>query len=295
MTTPASTTPATPTTTGNSLADMVVSTIQTLTDKANSIVTKIMSSTADTKTLVHDIRNDPTVTDAEVKEFQEWLEKATAAILARQAKVDAHIVADLLPAKEEIDVDALTTEYKGLRTDIKAATRLLSRVDGFDADAYTPPDLKSLRGGTVSGGSGTGVKRPRVADIYVNGKSVAKEVPNKDGSTRTVANFTFAAQAISKLSKSKVEVKDLQAAAFEAAKTDDFSTLNGQEFTFYFESGEGESRINAEVVVFPNDNDAADAKSETPAGSADDSADDTAEDAEPTAEQIAEANADTED
>ena len=68
----------------------------------------------------------------------------------------------------------------------------------------------------------------------------------------TVTNFTVLSHALKSAFDTKVEVKDLQAAAFEAAGTDDLNTLDGKVIEFAYTVGE----TNVFVKVQPKSPDA---------------------------------------
>jgi hypothetical protein len=240
-----------PVTPSDPMVAMVQQTVSGQIEQANALVQKINANTTDKGKLVHDIRTDENVTDERVRAFQAWFNKAEAEIERRVSEVDEYIKANLLPASEDVDVDALKTQHKALKDSIRAALTFVQTVPGYNADEFSVPDLANLRGGT-SGGTGTGGKRPRLNRIWVNGDLISKTVKDaKSGDDVDVSNFTLAAAHIGKLAKTKVEVKDLQQAAFSAAGTDDLSTLNGRVFEYTFEAGDGENRVNVDVKVEP--------------------------------------------
>lgn len=257
-------------TTASPMLGVIELTAQTLVpsiEQANAIVTKINSVSADPANLVADIRDDESTSDETLKAFQAWREKVQAAIEAKTAEANEYVKANLMPTTENVDVDALKTEYGALKSHIQAGLKFLGDLPGAsDSEAVkTLPALKSLRGGTVSGKGTSDTKRPRVNDIQVNGKSVARTVKDKSGNDISKATFTYAAQDIAKDAGTKVEVKDLQSAAFAAAKTTDLSTLNGEPFTFDFHANNGVGEEGAKtytVKVYPRSAEAEPAKTE---------------------------------
>jgi hypothetical protein len=232
------------------MVKMVQDTVTTQIEQANALVQKINANTTDKGKLVHDIRTDENSTDEEVKAFQAWFEQAQAAIEARVAKIDEHIKANLLPKSEDFDVEAAKAQHKSLKESVKAALTFVSGLPAYDAESFKVPDLANLRGGT-SAGTGTGGKRPRLNQIWVDGVLISKPTKNAKGEDVTVSNFTLAAAHIAKAVGTKVEVKDLQAAAFSAAGTDDLSTLGGKVFDYYFEAGTDDKRKNFKISVEP--------------------------------------------
>lgn len=229
------------------ILNMVVATLTDATNKANAVADKILAATTDRTKRVHELRTDENTTDPKIKAFQEWYEQANAKIEEQVAAIDEYIKSQHLSEISEDEVNALREEYKTLKTSVVSAQNFAKTVPGFTEDALKDvPDLKSLRGGTSGGG--TGGKRPRVERLSfsTNSEGPWTEV-DKDGKT----NFTLLAQRLSKEVGSKVEVKDLQAAAFDAAKTDDLSSLNGTVFTFAHRVGEGDKSKTYFVKVQP--------------------------------------------
>jgi hypothetical protein len=251
------------------MVQMVMTTVTEQVNKANALVKTINENTTDKGKLVHDIRTDENVTDDKVREFQKWFAQAEAAIAKRVSEIDEHIKANLLPKSEDVDVEALKVQHKALKDSVKAALTFVQSIPAYDPETFKVPDLANLRGGT-SAGTGQGGKRPRLNRIWVNldgsegnGTLISKDTKNAKGEDVTVSNFTLAAAHIGKATKSKVEVKDLQAAAFAAAKTDDLSTLGGSVFDYYFEAGTDANRKNVKVTVEPKgDEDSSDDSSE---------------------------------
>ena len=229
-------------------------------EQANTLVATINANTTDKGKLVHDIRTDENTTDNKVREFQEWLAKAEEAIEKKRAEVDAHIVENLMPKGEDVDVEALKTQHKTLRDGIRAAQAFAKSLPNYKDEEFVLPDVSNLRGGSSSG-SGDGGKRPRLNSIWIGTNEgdltlISKPVEDKKkGVTRDVSNFTLAAGHIGKVVGEKIEVKDLQAAAFSAAKTDDLSTLSGRVFDYYFEAGKDDKRKNFLVRVEPKNTD----------------------------------------
>lgn len=245
----------------NPMLEMVRTTVTDQITQANSLVTRINSATTDKGKLVHDLRS--TSDDPRVVSFREWFEMATAEIERRTAAVDEIIKAELMPASEDFNVEEAKEQYKALRDSVKAALTFVQTVGGYDAESFKVPDLQNLRGGS-SGGTGQGGKRPRLNRIWVGDDLISKTVKDpKSQEEREVSNFTLAAQHISKAVGAKVEVKDLQQAAFGAAGTDDLSTLGGKVFEYYFEAGEGDKRQNFKISVEPKNPTDGDSSAET--------------------------------
>jgi len=208
--------------------------------------------------MVHDLRNDPETDNAEIKAYQEWLEKANAAIEAKTAEIDAKIKASLPTG--DVDLEAEKAAYNGLKTSISGGKDVLRQLGVAIPEDF--PVLKNLRGGSTGAGGSTGPK-PRVGLITIDGKpsQVEKKVSVKGvdtGETRMVSNFTTAAADLSKISGGKVSTKDLQSATFEAAGTNDLKSLKpGTEISFSFSAGKDvETSKNYAITVFTPDTDA---------------------------------------
>lgn len=221
----------------NDMLQMVTTALTQQTNSANELADKIGAATTDRSKAIHDALTADEPKDAKIKAFQEFLEKANAEI-ERQTKAAEEYVSAQIPGADEATVTALKTEYKTLVEGIKAARKFALTIPGTTEESLKDvPTLKNLRGST-SGGGGTGGKRPRlVATEYRASTSdpwveVSTERDGKDGSKVRVTNFTVLAAALSKAFGAKVEVKDLQATAFEAAGTDDLNTLEGKVIEF---------------------------------------------------------------
>lgn len=221
----------------NDMLTMVGTALTGQTEQANALATKIAAATTDRSKAIHDTITDPETTDPEVKAFQEYEEKMLAA-LEEQRAILVGKVEEKMGTVSESDVDALKVEYKGIVDQIKAARKFAATIPGYTDETFKDvPALKNLRGSTA-GKSGTGGKRPRL--VSVEFRATTKDEwteayttrEGKDGETVRVSNFTVLAGALKDKFGTKVEVKDLQAAAFEAAGTDDLNTLEGKVFEF---------------------------------------------------------------
>jgi hypothetical protein len=211
---------------------------------------------SDPEKQVHVLRE--TSDDETVVKFRQWYANHEAVGEEAVATIDAHIKATLLQSAPEIDADDVKAKYQTAKSQVKVATDAL-KVLGFEDALSEVPALNTLSGRTAgtSAGKGSGGKKPRLVSITVDGKDVSVEKDNNDGTKGRQATFTAAAQYMSKQSGTKVNVSDLQSAAFSSAGTDDFSTLNGKEISFYFEAGENDKRHNFHVVAVPRDSNAA--------------------------------------
>lgn len=226
---------------------------------ANEDATAIAAATTDRAKLIHDYLTDENTTDPQVKAFQEFLEKAQAAIEEQTAKANAHAESKV-PGGSPEEVDKRKETYKGKVDQIKAARKFAATIPGYSEEEFNKdlPELKNLRGSTAGKG-GTGGKRPRLNSVEYRTSAKGEWVEvwadreDKDGNKVRVANFTVLAAALNKaVDKGSVTVKDLQAAAFDAAGTDDLNTLDGKPFEFAVTVGE----TNVFVKVAPKHKDA---------------------------------------
>lgn len=230
------------------LLGIVKQTLTEQTNQANAIAAKIAASKHGQGGLVHELAfEDETVTDKTVLAFREWVNKLDAAREAKVEEVYAYIKANLM-STEAVDVEALTEQYKALKDQIKSGVNYVKVADpNFTEETLADvPELVSLRGGTVSTSGTKGeTKRPRIAQIWVNGEPINGKGPKG----QTVSNLTTLAQYMAKDSGTKVEVKDLQMNAFAAAGTDDFKTLNGNVFEFSVNAGDKSYSVKVQPAV----------------------------------------------
>jgi hypothetical protein len=201
-------------------------------------------------------------TEPEFVEFREWYDHGIAALEAKRAEFFALAKTKVTNADDLRDPDVIKTEHTELRKGVKDALSFLAKVPGYDAEKYPAPELPNLRGGTSKSTKGQGGKRPRLASITVDGQEISKTV-TKDGVDTKVVNFTLAAQHMSKVTKSKVEVSELQKAAFETAKTDDLSTLGGLAIEFNYSVTVDGKTTDFAVVAIPRQSEDSDAASDS--------------------------------
>ena len=228
------------------LKSLILATIVEQTNAANTVQTQIAAATTDRTKAVHEALADPDTDVPYVKEYQSWEEKALAKIEENRAKVAAQYEAEYLKTLTDDEIAALKDEHKSKVAAVKAAIAYAKLALGdqvTDEEFAALPSLKTARGKTAGQG-GTGGKRPRVNAIaYRTSTSVPwtaaeEQRKNKEGEDVTVTNFTVLSHALKENFGAKVEVKDLQAAAFEAAGTDDLNTLDGKVIEFAYTVGE---------------------------------------------------------
>lgn len=204
-------------------------------NEANAIADEVKKSRVDVNKLTHEMRDDVNTTDEAIKAFQVKIAKLDATREKLVADITEHIKANLPKSEMSDDVFKVKSErYAELRKGIKSTEKLAANIPGFTADALKDvPALKTLTGATA--GVGTGVKRPRLSFLSMNGEEVFVMKDGKDeagNKTETKSyTFTLAAEKINSAVKgAKVKPSDLSAAAFEAAGSEDLS--NGVDFNY---------------------------------------------------------------
>lgn len=204
---------------------------ETAINKANVIAKEVAESRVNVGKLVSDVKKEST--DEKVKVWREWMEKMENEMEKRTKVVEDDIKARLIPVSK-MSEEVFTTkkeEYKELKKQSDSTLKLAKDLPGYSDEYFKEvPALVTLAGGTA--GTSTGVKRPRLSFLSINGAECFVEVTDKEGAKSKSYTFTNAAQTISKAAKTKVSPSDLSAAALEAAKTDNLSDVNDVEFSY---------------------------------------------------------------
>ena len=198
--------------------------------------------------LVAEIRTDEATTDEKVKAWQEREEKVMAALNAEREKINAYIRENLVKVNSDYDETADVETVKELNGKIVAMRKYMEGVGATEEDFADFPESKSLRGAGKGGSGGTGAKRPRLSSIEYSldhGKTYVDAAPGEDDPT----TFSALAGVLRGVTGHKVEVKDLQAAIFQEAGTDDLSTKQGQDFSASVVVGEQNVFIRVGVRV----------------------------------------------
>jgi hypothetical protein len=218
--------------------------------KANEIASEVQKSRVNVNKVVHEILADEAATDEKVKAWQEWDAKAAAAREKRRSEIEAHVKENLVASSSMSDevYEAKKAEYSELKKSINSTKSLAANLPGYSEEVFSDlPALQTLSGGTA--GSATGTKRPRLSSLTINGEEVYTEKKNDDDTVSKSFTFTAAANHISKDAGTKVQPSDLSGAAFEAAKTDDLSTVASVDFNYSVNGKE------YNLVVIPQSND----------------------------------------
>jgi len=210
------------------LAKPLVEVLRTIVEAANSLSVRIKAETSGAEEKVSAVLT--TSDDPELVAWRKFNEKGLAQIAEAQARLAEakagataraeKIVADSVESGEAFDVEAAKKEFLSKRQEATAIRGAIKTVLGGDADALTKfladegiAEMVSLRGsaGTTTG---TGKRKPRLAEASINGENIDKPT------------FTILGQRIG------IDIDVLKEAAFKAAETDDLSSKAGEEISF---------------------------------------------------------------
>lgn len=252
--------PEAPVTTGstvtNEFVDVAVKMLAEKINKANELAGNA-ERVANSSKRVFELRDDPETDDPTIKKFQQWFEKANAAILQKQDEIEKYIRENKLQedGAEPFDEEANAEAYKVLTKTIKATSDTIALLNGGSLPDGLP-ELKSLAGvrrnSNTSGQSG--IKRPRfdAVSYRVAGTDeyVKATMPKANGEGVT-SNLTAAAMLITKAAGAKVTAAQLQESLTEELKANhggkEVSDLAGKEITFVKLVGDK----NFELQVIP--------------------------------------------
>jgi hypothetical protein len=207
---------------------------------ANAIVDEVQKKRVNVGKVVHEFRKDEKTEDETIKAFQTFLEKANKIILEKTTEVDNYIKANLVAesAMSDDEYKAKEAEYKTLCENMRDALNMAKGRKEFKSEDFADlPALLSLKSGKEkSESAASGIKRPRLEEISINGEPcfVVKTDP-KSKVTFKSYTFSHAATWITKDVKDpkvKVTATDLSSAAFETVGTDNLSDQTSIEFTF---------------------------------------------------------------
>lgn len=229
------------------LVNIIVSTISEKIEAANAIATEVAAATVNVNKQVRDLREDPETEDEKVQQWQKFVADLDAKREQATKVIDAYLAEQIGAATMSDETrDEKKAEYMSLRDEVRAAEKLLAmQGDEGQTAAENLPELLNFSGRKSGSGGGSQGPRPRLEAATVNGEDVWAERTNKDGEVEQFVTFTVLAQYVSKDSGAKVGARDLQAAAFEEAGTNDLSTVNEVDFGF---SADGN---NYRIVVYP--------------------------------------------
>jgi hypothetical protein len=250
-----------------SLLDIVKSLVIDNRAKANAIVQNVLKNRVNVGKVVHELRNAEDTEDETIKAFQAWKELATAAINEKTAEIDTYIKSNLVQTSEmtEEEFEAEKAKYTLLKKAQADALKLAKSQPGFSEEAFADiPSLLSLSTGKEAGASAsvTGIRRPRLISLTVNGEDMGTEKAEKDGTVSMNYTFSGAATWITKDSGVKVTASDLSGAAFTEVGSDNLSDATSVEYTFTVTDKEGVVH-SYDLVAIPENREEAASETET--------------------------------
>lgn len=217
----------------------------------NTLADRIIAA-GNTESLVHEYREDVETDDENILKFRAFKEELSNRILAAEAQIDAYIGEKYVKAAQDFDVDAARETWKDANTKVKAAMSLVTGILGGTIPEDFP-EVKKIPGTRgASAGSQTGTRRLRLQEISfrVAGTEDWTKVGRNDDEKGWTTNLTLLGQTLS-TKEHKVGSADFQRPLFDAAGTEDLSTLEGKPVEFAFAVGD----VNYEIRVTPKVND----------------------------------------
>ncbi len=221
----------------------------------NNVRANRIRSAGNTAALVHEVRESAETTDETILAYRAKFQQAQERILAWQAEIDKYIVENGLVETGSVDVEAETEAWKKDAATIKNLRKVLEGLPG-GADALAAaelPDVVGIPGARSGGGGSTGVRRPRfsLVEYTVAGSDDWKRAEKTEGEGEDAvvkSNLTILATILG-TKDHKVTASDLQGPLFDAAGTNDLSTLNGTPVEFAFSVGDVNYMVRATPTV----------------------------------------------
>lgn len=215
---------------------------------------RVVKSAANQKAVIADVIE--TSDDEQVAAYRENVEKAEAALLKWEEQITEYVKANLLPKGEENNVEAATATYKEKAAAIKGFVGTMKTLNGGEEALKDLPQLSSLGRGS---GSQTGVKRPRISELYIKPATAAATEYNevfaeqknpKTQEIRRVSNFSVLAQKLKGAPYNlNLTARDiLEHAEGVAGPAESWADRDGNPFTFVISPENGE---HVEVKVVP--------------------------------------------
>jgi len=227
-------------------------TIVTETEAANALAEKLIHTDNAFKA-IYEVRDETVTADENINKYRIYVADLEAKMEAAAKQIEDYIVAQGLVDTAPIDKDAVTAEYKAIAARVKGMVTVLSTIPGGSEVLPQLPELKSIPGTrTGRAGAGAGTPKLRLASITCDGTDVYQDVTDaKTSEVKRTVTLSILAAKLSKENSVKVEPKDLIAALFAAAGTQDMSTLAGKPVEFFFEvtSKDGVSKNYALTVT----------------------------------------------
>lgn len=220
--------------------------------QANAIASQL-KAVGNVGKIVSEIRDNSD--DEKVVRFREFKTQLLAKLDEAERTVDAHIKASLMPSTDGLDVEAAKAAYAPLAAQVKALHTVVGTFAAQTPAGGVPEGLLTglltLKGTQSKASNGeSGIRRPRISEITVNGESVFEEKKNEDGTVKHVSNLTVLKLWLDKKYKGHgYTVPVIQDLMFGAAGTEDISTLEGKPFDFTLAlKGEGQPTVTVNVT-----------------------------------------------
>lgn len=234
--------------------DATVAVLTTLIGEANDQA-RVVKAAANQKAVISDFIE--TSDDETVAKYREQVEKAEAAMLEWEKQITAYVQANLLPKGDEQDAEKAREIYKEKKAAISGFTAAMKALPGGEEQLANLPELMSLgRGGNTGA---TGVKRPRVTEIYIKPaaaaateyKAVEQRKKQDDGTEKVTVSFSVLAQKLKGAPWNYADVTArtiLEHAEAVAGPVENWSDRDGEPFSFVISPENGE---HVEVKVVP--------------------------------------------
>ena len=207
--------------------------------------------------LVHELRDVTETTDENILKFREYKEKVLANLRENEEKIEQYIISNNLVDTTPIDVEAVTSQAKEKATLIKNLKATLSSLPGGTDALSGLPEVSKLPGISRAGGSGaggTGIKRPRLASITMDGVNIEEVKGDKHIATISVLVTHLKKNEYLTATGEEITTSFLQAHLFEAAGVSDLAALNGKpiEFSLALLKGEAKAEVTVSLVCVPS-------------------------------------------
>lgn len=215
---------------------------------------RVVKASANQKAVIADVIE--TSDDETIASYREKLEQAQNAMLQWENQITEYVKANLLPKGEENDVESATATYKEKAAAIKGFVGTMKTLNGGEEALKSLPELSSLGRG---GGSATGVKRPRISELFIKPATAsadsysevyAEQKNPKTQEVRRVSNFSVLAQKLKGAPYNlNLTARDiLEHAEGVAGPAETWSDRDGNPFSFVISPENGE---HVEVKVVP--------------------------------------------
>lgn len=221
--------------------------------EANKIATRVSAANEkQSGKLIHETIK--TSDDPKVVKFREFEEAALAKVEAARKQVEEYVKATLIPTGEtisETELETLKSQHKDMRAKVKAATELAKMQPDYTEEwLKSLPEMLTFRGNTgKSNGSQTGVARPRLSGVKIDGVDFVSTKKDKDGNIVPSVTFTAVAAEIVKRERAAGNKDCALTAAdlFAAAEATDSNWRSASSVEFVYAG----KTANYMLTVFP--------------------------------------------